>query len=279
MKKRKYHKRPSLVRRYTAPLRVLPDFLIIGGMRCGTSSLYYDLVGHPDVYPALSKETYFFGQHYRHGMAWYRSYFPSLFLKKLAAARKRVFLTGEATPKYLFDIHAPKRVYEHLPGAKLIALLRNPVDRAFSHYRMRRRSGGEKASFEEALEAEEERIIPDLRRRQEDEHYEAKRYWLCSYKARGVYAEQLERWSRYFKRENMFIVDSETFFKNPGDVHAEVLRFLGLSSWRPAKFGKRNTSKDAAVMADKTRERLIAYFRPHNERLYAWLGRRFQWET
>ncbi|OGW75559.1 MAG: hypothetical protein A2Z72_01390 [Omnitrophica bacterium RBG_13_46_9] len=275
---RRKTERPSIFRVSTAPFRLLPDFLIIGGMKCGTDSLYFNLIKHPNVHPAFIKETYFFCHYYHCGLEWYRSHFPLALWKKANRIMSRSFVTGEASPKYLFDMHVPKRVYQHLPRVRLIVLLRNPVDRAFSHYRMRARKGGDRLSFEKALENEEKRIQDDFLKRCENEHYSAKKYWVYSYKARGIYVDQLKRWNEYFKREDMLILNSEEFDADTEKVYYKVLEFLGLPLWRPRRFEKFNVAAGNLEMEKNTRKRLIEYFRPHNERLYEWLGYRFDWD-
>ncbi|OGW75585.1 MAG: hypothetical protein A2Z72_01385 [Omnitrophica bacterium RBG_13_46_9] len=256
----------------------MPDFLIIGEAKCGTTSLYYHLMRHPDAIPPLIKETDFFSLYYHRGINWYRTHFPLRLVKTLGRMMKKAFITGEASPKYLFDMHVPKRVYQHLPRVRLIVLLRNPVDRAFSNYRMRVRKKAEELSFEEALEGEEERIRDDFIKRCKDEHYHPEKYWRCAYKARGIYVDQLKRWNEYFKREDMLILNSEEFDADTEKVYYKVLEFLGLPLWRPRRFRKINVGKDNLKMEDSTRKRLTEYYRPHNERLYEWLGYRFDWD-
>src|SRR5579885_1417562 len=119
----------------TGNLRLLPDFLIIGGQRCGTSSLYYYLTEHPGIISASTKETHFFDESFSKGIGWYRAQFPSSFQKMYVTnVLKRDFLTGEGTPYYILYPHAPRRTFEIVPHVKLIALLRNPVERAHSQY-------------------------------------------------------------------------------------------------------------------------------------------------
>ncbi len=115
-----------IYRRLTSGSRRLPDFIILGAQRAGTSSLYYYLSQHPQILPAVRKELHFFDDHYRRGLGWYRSQFPT--------RGARGTITGEATPYYLSHPHAPARIQRLLPQARLIVLLRNPVERAISHY-------------------------------------------------------------------------------------------------------------------------------------------------
>ena len=180
------------------PLHTLPDFLIIGAARSGTTSLYEYLIQHSSIHSAVGKEVYFFDKKYNKGINWYRSFFPSKFSKIIISSlQKKSFLTGEATPRYLFHPHSPKRVHQVIPNVKLIVLLRNPIDRAYSHYQMEVDHGDEKLTFEEAIEKEEERITTDLERMEKDENFYSVNFYRKSYLTRGKYFNQLKRWVVY----------------------------------------------------------------------------------
>ena len=140
-----------LSRGLTHPIRLLPDFLISGAQRGGTTSLYNYLQAHPCFELPTTKELHFFDRKFHRGLAWYRAHFPT-YLEKCFAQRiqGRAFLTGEATPNYLFHPLVSRRVAEVLPRVKLIVLLRNPVDRAFSHYHHILDLGYEHLPFAEA---------------------------------------------------------------------------------------------------------------------------------
>ena len=173
-------------------------------------------------------------------------------------------LTGEASPSYLFDEQVPQRVAEVLPEAKLIALLRNPVDRTYSHYWHAVRGGEVDLSFEEVIEAE-------LGGEEGN-----------GYIARGIYVDQLERWHRFFEREQLLVLKSEDFFKGLDEVVGRVLVFLGLPQPKvpltklvPVEVATRGYYPQQ--MSPETRERLRDYFEPHNQRLYEYLGTDFGW--
>src|SRR5215210_506392 len=170
---------------------VLPDFLILGTEKGGTSTLYWTLCQHPLIEPATKKEVHFFDSRkwFEKDVRWYRSQFPAL---PPGDGPKTV--TGEASPYYLLHPHTPRRAFVTVPEAKLIALLRNPVDRAYSAYRHKVRRGQETLSFEEALEEEEERTVGELGKMLADETYRSRAYPLYSYQARGIYVDQLIRW-------------------------------------------------------------------------------------
>src|SRR5919201_3141433 len=153
----------------TAPLRPLPDFLIIGAQKAGTTALYAYLRWHPGITGPSWKEVSFFDRYYARGEAWYRGNMPSRPRQWLAERRNgRPPLVGEASPSYLFHPLAPERVANLLPRARLIAVLRNPVDRAFSHYQHELSLGREHLSFEEALDREDERLRGEVERMKQD---------------------------------------------------------------------------------------------------------------
>jgi hypothetical protein len=275
-------------RTMTNSLRLLPDFLIIGGQRCGTSSLYYYLTEHPGVIPASTKETHFFDECFSKGLEWYRAQFPSSLQKMYVTnVLKQNFLTGEGTPYYILYPHAPKRIFEIVPHVKLIALLRNPVERAYSQYWIEVKAGFETLSFEEAIRTEDERIAGELEKMQQSEHYYSHSFRHFSYLTRGRYAEQLRNWLRYYPREQMLFLKSEDLYSNPAETLKRTLEFLGVTQMelheeyknyrRPSKKGYRNKVVPPK-MDVKMREYLVEYFKSHNAHLYDLLGVDFGWD-
>jgi hypothetical protein len=200
---------------------------------------------------------------------------------------KQNFLTGEGTPYYILYPHAPKRIFEIVPRVKLIALLRNPVERAYSQYWIEVKAGFETLSFEEAIRTEDERIAAELEKMQRDEHYYSHSFRHFSYLTRGRYAEQLQNWLRYYPREQMLILKSEDLYSNPEGTLKRTLEFLGVTQVelqeeyknyrRPSKKGYRNKVVPPKMDA-KIREYLVEYFRPYNARLYDLLGIDFAWD-
>jgi hypothetical protein len=262
----------------TRSRRVLPDFLIIGTQRGGTTSLYKYLVQHPDVAHALTKELRFFDLNYHRGIDWYRSRFPTEGYRRRVRRRRGVDLVvGEASPDYLFHPHVPARVASALPAVKLIVLLRNPVDRAYSHYWHQAKRGHEPLSFPEAVDREEERLAGELERMQADPGYVSYERHHHSYIARGRYAEQLEPWFERFPRDRFLIESSEEFFTDPAPVFKRVLDFLDLSSFDLPRYDTFNAFAESTMDAG-LRDRLARSLRPHNERCYRVVGRDFGWD-
>ncbi len=250
----------------------LPDFVVIGAQKCGTTYFYHLLSQHPYVEPAAKKELHFFNDLFDEGVEWYRRCFPQSSLKD-----GRRTITGEATPSYLSHPHAARRMAEVIPRARLIALLRDPVDRAYSHYQFSVRRGFEHLNFEEAIEAEETRLRRERDKVLEDEHHASFNLERFSYLSRGVYVDQLLRWSEFFDREQMLVLKSEHFFERPWDTFRRVLTFLDLPNWEPETWKRDKKSNYEQKMAPPTRRRLEEYFEPHNQRLYDFLGVDFRW--
>ncbi len=273
----------KLYRGVTHPLRLLPDFLIIGAQRGGTTSLYHYLQAQLCLELTATKELHFFDRRFHEGLAWYRAHFPTLLEKYFAQSfHRRAFLTGEATPGYLFHPHAPKRVADVLPHVKLIVLLRNPVDRAYSHYHHIVDLGYEHLSFEEAIHWEEERIGEERKRMLADEGYESYSYEHFSYLSRGRYVEQLQVWMRLFPFEQFLILKSEDFYADPVSILQQVLTFLEVPQKQrhlPLKDYAQHNHKTSSQMDAALRTRLLEYFRSHNAALYNFLGVHFGWDT
>ncbi len=249
----------------------LPDFLIIGAQKCGTTFLYHLLCQHPYVQAAATKEVHFFDTNFQKGVGWYRSRFSPPTHKE-----GRKVITGESSPYYIYHPHAAKRAAQVVPGARLIALLRNPVDRAFSDYNHKAREGRESLSFGKAIAAEEERLRGEKEKMLADESYASPTYRKFSYLSRGVYVDQLEEWRRYFDKERLLVLKSEDFFENPQVVFDRVLDFLGLPHQATGASGERNEG-EYGQMNPAIRRRLEDYFEPHNKRLYDFLGVDFGW--
>jgi hypothetical protein len=253
--------------------RLAPSFIIIGAQRAGTTSLYTYLSEHPDIVPARQKEIHFFDRNYQRGIDWYRHQFRTA-PRAVWSSRP---ITGESTPYYLFHPLVAQRIQQSFPAIKLIVLLRNPVDRAFSHYHHSIQLGAETLLFEEAIAREPERLAGERERLIREPYYVSEPHIRYSYQARGVYVDQIASWLDVFPREQMLILKSEDLYADPPAVLQEVCSFLGLPFYRSARYQKYN-QLDYSVMFPAIRITLLEYFAPHNERLYRLLGRDFGWD-
>jgi len=266
----------------TSWLRLLPNFIIIGTQRGGTTSLYSYLASHPAIGPASTKEVHFFDLKFPKGMTWYRAHFPSALEKYyIERVQGHTFITGESSPYYLFHPHVPKRVAKAVPHAKLIVLLRNPVDRAYSQYNHEVDGGRESLpTFEEAIDHEEERVKSEREKLLRNEYYVSEHHRHHSYLAKGVYVDQLLNWMNFFPREQFLILRSEDFYANPAEKLQQTLDFLNVPQTTLTSAEqefKTYNNKTFTKMHPDTRKRLVEYFRPHNERLYDFLDTDFGW--
>lgn len=229
----------------------LPDYLILGAQRAGTTSLYNWLIQHPDVVPAKRKEVRYFTFHEKKGKDWYG---------KQLGVRTVSSIHGEAEPNYLFCTYTSPMVRALVPDVKLIVLLRDPVARAFSNWKLMRDKGYEKLSFTEAIRQEDGRVA------------KSRHNWLYhSYKGRGLYAKQLEAWEKHFPREQFLIIRSERMFKYPDEIFRKAQDFLGVDPVSLKNYKVWN-KKGQRGLHYKVRDELREYFKPHNERLYKLLG-------
>ncbi len=204
------------------------------------------------------KEIHFFDWKYELGMEWYRSQF-------LPLPEGRI--VGEATPRYLAHPRVPERMARELPNVKLIVLLRNPVDRAYSHYHLLRRRGLEE-EFEDVLEKEREWLEQNSL-----ENPSAPTNLLVT----GIYVEHLKRWHRYYPPEQMLVLRSEDFYARPRQALSLTREFLGLPKYR-FNLRIRRAKHEYHPMNPETRGELMSFFRPYNEKLYEYLGRDFGWD-
>ncbi len=243
-----------------------PNFIIIGSQKSGTTSLGNYISQHPQVLPAIKKETHFWSFKFHRGIDWYLAHFPPI-------PKSQNFITGEASPSYFVTDEVPERMYNFLPNIKLLVILRNPVDRAFSQYHHWQRLNWEDRSFEVAINQELEILKTTPKQPQGD-----RKYWKLSgnYIGRGVYVEFMQKWMAVFPREQFLILRGEDLFQTPDYVMKQVFNFLGLPEYKLAKYKKLNSGSYAPI-SDLFRQRLSEYFQPHNQRLEEYLGMKFNW--
>jgi hypothetical protein len=271
-------------RRYwrgTNRLRLLPTFLIIGTQTAATLPLFRALRRHPEVAGprraheniSLSSELHFFDLNFARGINWYRSCFPLVARRFWWRRRGRDLLAGEATPAYLFHPAVPDRVAATLPDVQLIALLRDPIERAYWDYDSRHLRGLELLSFEDALAAEAEGAARgDVAGRSNP-----RSHGPYAYVERGLYADQLERWLTFFPRDQLLVLRAEDFVTRPSDTYAIVLDFLGLAGRKPPPIQLPRWTP--APIEPALRVRLEERFAEPNARLARLLGQDFGWDS
>jgi len=262
------------------PFRVYPNCFIIGAAKCGTTSLYHYLMQHPNIHPSLSKEPRYFDKYYYRGLSWYRTHYPSSLSKwVITKIQKKPFVVVDATPRYIDHPHTPYRIKQTVPSAKFVVLLRNPIDRAYSHWNMRSGKRKEPLSFSEAVSKESERIGNDLEKMKNDETYYSSNYFQNAYLQRGIYVDKLKHWMSIFPRKQFLIIQSEKLFHDTQSEYDGVLSFFGLPSYKLKDYrprGKRKYSKPK--MDEQLRKNLSEFYAPYNEQLFQFLGTRFDWD-
>ena len=260
----------------TGPLRVLPDFIIIGTMKSGTTSLYYDICEHPCVESASYDEIGYFDVNYHLGLNWYRSMFPTIFQKYISKLKHQKFLTGEDTPFYFWKEDAVNRINKILPNVKLIIILRNPIDRAYSNYTDRINQGKELNSFEEVIERE----INLIKKNGEKNSKSNQIIDIIkepAYLAKGIYVNQLELWIKKFPLNQFHILSTEEMANNPNKTLQKVFEFLEIPK-ENIKTPQKRKMKKYSPMNTKTRESLIEFYKPYNEKLFEEINQRFDWD-
>jgi Glycosyl transferase family 2/Sulfotransferase domain len=268
----------------TAGLRRGPDFVIVGAKRGGTTSLYNYLLEHPSIQPLFPgrqhiKGVHYYDSEYQRGRRWYRSHFP------LAAGGRQLVrpavtpvMTGEASPYYLFHPLAAERLAADYPDIRIIITLRDPVERAYSHFKERTHHRGETLSFEAGLAAEEERLRGEAERIIREPGYRSIAHEDHSYVAQGRYLDMLPRWFALFPREQFHIMVSEEFYANPERHVNEIWSFLGLAPAR-LKSRVRHNYLPAADIRPQTRQCLQELLAGHNRGLEELLGRTLPWPS
>lgn len=258
---------PRPYARATAPLRLKPAFLMIGEMKCGTTSLFTYLLRHPQIREPFMKEPFFFDLNYDRGLNYYRSLFPPA---------RGGGVTFEATTYYMAHPLARERIKAFVPDAKLIVLLRDPVERTQSHYHHSRSKGREPLDFEAALDAEPQRLAGEIERIVREPGYRSFAHLHLSYATRSRYAVALRPWLEDYPAEQLLVLAAEELFERPAETVERVLRFLELPVLDLAPYPVMN-AREYDRMAPATRERLTAQFAEPNERLYELLGRDLGW--
>ncbi len=268
----------DLVGQGTRRRRALPGLLIMGGQRCGTTSMYKALVQQPSIFrPVWRKGVHYFDVSFEHDLDWYRGHFPlQAQLDRSSRRHETRALCFESSPYYLFHPLAADRIAESLPGVQVLVLVRDPVERAYSAHAHELARGFEDLAFEEALAAEPGRLDGEEERLRADPGYQSIAHRHQAYRQRGEYAPQLARLGTLFGRERVKVVDSHRFFETPQVVYADILDWLGVEASRPAVFDRYN-GRPRLSMPDHLRRELTAHFASYDEQLTPWLGHQPSW--
>ena len=265
-------------RQATAPWRVLPDFLVLGAQKSGTTSLIKYLEDHPAFVAPYFKEVNYFALHYHHSLSWYKAHFPTRTHMEIIKRLHGEAFCGEATTYYMDHPLAPSRVQQTLPHARFIVLLRDPVRRAISHYHHCVFYRLEDApTLKEALSREPKRLDGELQRLKADPQHDSYAFCHQSYRTRGIYADQLKRWFEHFPRERFLILGAHELFEQPRLTMDRVTDFLDVKPLPGNIAFKVHNSLKYHTPDDETVKELKAFYLPHNRRLCEMLGQEFPW--
>lgn len=264
--------------RITASARMTPGFLICGAQRCGTTTMYRTLSQHPQVLKAvLHKGVHYFDTGYLRGRGWYQAHFPlRVTAQRVARRTGKTPITFESSPYYLFHPLAAQRIAHDLPDVKIIVLLRDPVERAYSAHAHELARGFETEPFERAIELEDERLAGEEERLVADASYNSPRHQHQGYLHRGRYLRQLLRMTQAVGRDRVLVLDAGDFFSDPEPVWRETVSFLGIADDRVPKF-EQNNARPRSPMADSMRQALSERFVSDDEALAQWWGRVPSW--
>ena len=244
-----------------------PNFLILGAQKAGTSSLFKYAIQHPQIIPPLRKELEFWSLRINRGLDWYLSQFPAI------PPGDTTYLSGEACPGYLDHDASAARLLTQFPEIKLIVILRNPVERAYSHYNHWRRRQQETRDFETAIQDQLDRLtsggqgaIPE------------QQLWNSphNYLARGVYVVFLKHWMSIFPRDRFLILSNEQLNHTPQTTLSQFFDFLELPD-ATIQADLRHNVGTYSPLSDTLRQRLEQFYAPYNQELETFLGQRFEW--
>ena len=261
----------------TSNVRVLPNFFVIGPGRTGTTSLYHYLDQHPCITKSAYDELGYFDDNFHLGFNWYRSLFPTKFTQQKVESKYKKFLTYDVTPGYIRRPWVARRISSYFPNTKLIAVLRNPVDKTYSHYNMGINEGNEKRSFEEVIKYDLEQLenFSDSYSKKSDDYF--KNVVENSFVARGFYLEQLDIWFKLFPKKQILVIKSEDLANRTTEVVNDVFNFLLLPEYKIKNVIKHRVS-NYSKMNSSTRKTLVEFFKPYNKKLYEFLDRDFGWD-
>ena len=258
----------------TNSIRVLPDFIVIGAAKSGTTSLYHYLAQHPCIASSSYDELGYFDDNYHLGINWYKSFFPTKFTKNKIIKKYGKFLTYDVTPGYFQNLWCIKRMCKTLPDVKLILVLRNPVDRTYSHYQSSTKRGMKtKIPFRDLLDID----LKTYEQIKNDDN-EYLNFILNSYIGPSIYVRLVKEWLKYFRLEQLLIFSTEELAKNPREVFSRIFGFLNIKEEEINTESRQNVGGYDASLDSDLRQRLIDFFRPHNEELFNTINQRFDWD-
>ena len=261
----------------TSNMRLLPDFLVIGSSKSGTTSFHYYITQHPNI--VAERNIHFFDHASHNGIKWYRAYFPTKTYKNYKKlVHKKKLIVGDQTATYLFHPLVSKRVYNTIPNAKLIVILRNPVDRAYSDYQHQVREGVETRTFEDAIKSELKRI--EIGKKEPSFIMNIDDFIIhpvFSYLRYGIYVDFIKAWMQFFTKEQFLILPTYELNNNHEEFLKRAFEFLNVPNCKVNGLERKNVG-EYKKLDESTRKLLVDYYKPHNERLFKLLGKNFGWD-
>jgi predicted RNA-binding Zn-ribbon protein involved in translation (DUF1610 family) len=250
-----------------------PAFIIIGAQKAGTSALFEILKQHPQLVAPVKKEVRFFDDFSEITYGDFVSYHDMFPLPYRLNPDK---LTFEASPSYLFNPVCPLRIYRYDPEILLIVILREPISRAFSAWKMHRRFAHSSNPFIRKL-ADHRIFVEAVKEELKELDTNIWEKDLFAYIKRGIYIEQLERYLQYFPRDSLLVIEQSRLLHDPQTAFASVFRFLGINDRFIIKTKLVNSATNNEEMTSEVRDILRSFYRPYNERLFSLLGTEYDW--
>ncbi|WP_416896474.1 MAG: sulfotransferase domain-containing protein [Minwuia sp.] len=258
--------------------RVLPDFVIVGAQKAGTTSLFHYLQQHPRIATPSSKEVHYFDYNYHRGESWYRAHFQRADEKaRQEEELGALVLNFEASPYYMYHPLAIERMKADLPEVKAVAMLRDPVARTYSHYWHEHNKDQDDLSLADAIEREPRRLAGEAEKIRETAGYHSYAHQHFSYVDRSRYGAQVQRLFEVLGRENVCLVKSEAFFTDPAAETERVFEFLGLPRADGIDYAPQNVGSYGDEIPPETVARLKELLAGDYALLRQLAGERFDW--
>jgi len=268
----------NLFRMYSSYFRLSPDVMIVGFHKTATTSLHNYLIQHPNIIKPLRKEIGYFSVFFWRGEMWYRSHFPTKFMKYIKSRKNENFLVLDSDPICSYHPYSPQRIHDNLPKTKLIFILRNPIDRAWSDYNQDLNRGWiPKISFEEKMKEDDTNFINMINSYKSekllgDDLYDLPRPYLSI----GKYVVHIKKWLDYFPNEQILFLTTDEIKSDLNTSLKKIFKFLDIPEKNISNTKKHNVRKYPKMNSD-TRVKLIEYYKPYNSELEKLLNTNFDW--
>ena len=254
----------------TAAQRKLPDFLVIGGKRCGTTTLFEFLRQHQMIAEPVIDHMGFFDDNYSIGINYYKSFFP---IKTEETAKK---LDYDVTTSYLTSPFVAERVAKEIPNVKIIVLLRNPTSRAWSDYNASQTKDASEEEFQTYIDDELQKLeASDFEEKVSKNDYNMSEPF-SNFIKKGLYAVYLKKWLKLFPRKNFLFISTESFSNDENKVFKQIFDFLGLSNFEIHKL-QRMSKGNYEKLNPKIKNKLDLFFAPHNDELFKLINEKYDW--